>query len=96
MGLVSSTYPAQCFARAVASIRTATSHARGAARTSTTNEFVQSNECEALRHVAELPGGSEVTPPLKAPFPWFGGKRRVAPIVWERLGNVDVYCEPFA
>jgi hypothetical protein len=23
----------------------------------------------------------------KAPFPWFGGKRRVAPVVWAALGG---------
>jgi DNA adenine methylase len=33
---------------------------------------------------------------LKAPFPWFGGKSLVAPIVWERFGDVAVYAEPFA
>jgi hypothetical protein len=33
---------------------------------------------------------------LRAPFPWFGGKRRIAPMVWERLGSPAVYCEPFA
>lgn len=33
---------------------------------------------------------------LRAPFPWFGGKRRVADLVWERLGDVDSYNEPFA
>lgn len=33
---------------------------------------------------------------LKAPFPWFGGKRRVAPIVWQRFGKVRNYVEPFA
>lgn len=33
---------------------------------------------------------------LKAPFPWFGGKSRVAPQVWERFGDVDNYVEPFA
>lgn len=33
---------------------------------------------------------------LKAPFPWFGGKRRVAKQVWEALGEVDNYVEPFA
>jgi site-specific DNA-adenine methylase len=32
---------------------------------------------------------------LRAPFPWFGGKSRVAPIVWERFGNVPNYVEPF-
>lgn len=33
---------------------------------------------------------------LTAPFPWFGGKRRVAHIVWERFGDVPNYVEPFA
>ena len=33
---------------------------------------------------------------MKAPFPWFGGKRRVAADVWAALGDVDNYVEPFA
>lgn len=33
---------------------------------------------------------------LKAPFPWFGGKRRAAPLVWEALGDPGGYIEPFA
>jgi len=38
-----------------------------------------------------------VTEPLKAPFPWFGGKRRCAEAVWSRLGaDVANYVEPFA
>lgn len=32
---------------------------------------------------------------LKAPFPWFGGKRRIAQEVWRRLGPCPVYVEPF-
>ena len=32
---------------------------------------------------------------LKAPFPYFGGKSRVAGLVWERLGNPKNYIEPF-
>lgn len=32
---------------------------------------------------------------LKAPFPWFGGKSRVAGLVWERFGNPSNYVEPF-
>jgi len=32
---------------------------------------------------------------LKAPFPWFGGKSRVADLVWDRFGNVPNYVEPF-
>ena len=33
---------------------------------------------------------------LKAPFPWFGGKSRVAHLVWERFGDPFNYVEPFA
>ena len=33
---------------------------------------------------------------LAAPFPWFGGKRKVAPEVWAALGDPDNYVEPFA
>lgn len=33
---------------------------------------------------------------LKAPFPAFGGKGRVADMVWERLGDPDNFVEPFA
>jgi hypothetical protein len=32
---------------------------------------------------------------LDAPFPWFGGKRRIAPVVWQHFGQVDNYVEPF-
>lgn len=34
--------------------------------------------------------------PLSAPFPWFGGKSRAAPMIWDALGNVANYVEPFA
>ena len=34
--------------------------------------------------------------PLTAPFPYFGGKRRSAPEVWKRFGEVTTYIEPFA
>lgn len=34
--------------------------------------------------------------PLVAPFPWFGGKSRAADVVWQALGAVDNYVEPFA
>jgi len=33
---------------------------------------------------------------LKAPFPWFGGKSRVARQVWDAFGDVPNYVEPFA
>jgi DNA adenine methylase len=32
---------------------------------------------------------------LAAPFPYFGGKRQVAPLIWQALGDVGVYVEPF-
>ena len=37
-----------------------------------------------------------ITTPLKAPFPWFGGKSRAADIIWQRFGDVPNYVEPFA
>ncbi len=37
-----------------------------------------------------------IVKPLRAPFPYFGGKSRVAHLVWQRFGNVDNYVEPFA
>ena len=33
--------------------------------------------------------------PLRAPFPYFGGKRCAASLVWSALGNVRHYVEPF-
>ena len=34
--------------------------------------------------------------PLRAPFPWMGGKSRAAHLIWPRLGDVANYVEPFA
>jgi hypothetical protein len=31
----------------------------------------------------------------KTPFPWFGGKSQAAPLVWQLLGDVPHYVEPF-
>lgn len=48
-----------------------------------------------------LASESEVAEPptlgddMSAPFPYFGGKRRAAAIIWERLGDVVNYIEPF-
>jgi site-specific DNA-adenine methylase len=33
--------------------------------------------------------------PLKAPFSYFGNKKIVSQIVWSRLGNPNIYIEPF-
>lgn len=32
---------------------------------------------------------------VKAPFPYFGGKARAAGAIWDALGDVGGYCEPF-
>lgn len=40
----------------------------------------------------DLPDGEGPKPP----FPYFGGKRRVAGLVWRALGDVQNYVEPFA
>ena len=37
-----------------------------------------------------------VKEPLKAPFPWFGGKSRASELAWARFGAVRNYVEPFA
>ena len=45
--------------------------------------------------IAEEPT-TEYRAPLKAPFPYAGGKSRVAAEVWKRFGDVPNYVEPFA
>ena len=37
----------------------------------------------------------ERTHNLNAPFPYYGGKSAVADIIWEAIGNVKHYIEPF-
>jgi hypothetical protein len=32
---------------------------------------------------------------FKSPYPYFGGKSRIARVVWERLGNVSHFVDPF-
>lgn len=32
---------------------------------------------------------------LRSPYPWFGGKRSIAPEVWRRFGDVRNFVEPF-
>ena len=32
---------------------------------------------------------------LQAPFPYYGGKKTVARLIWERFGRVPNYVEPF-
>ncbi len=35
------------------------------------------------------------SPRIHPPYVWFGGKRKVAGVVWAALGDVDHYVEPF-
>lgn len=39
---------------------------------------------------------TEANPELRAPYPWAGGKARAAALIWEALGDVPNYVEPFA
>ena len=32
---------------------------------------------------------------LRAPYPWFGGKAKIAPLVWDRFGDVPNFVDPF-
>lgn len=34
--------------------------------------------------------------PIKSPYPFFGGKSRIAKVIWNGLGEVSNYVEPFA
>lgn len=40
-------------------------------------------------------GAHKTAREIKTPFPYFGGKARVAPLVWQLLGDVPNYVEPF-
>jgi hypothetical protein len=33
--------------------------------------------------------------PLKSPYPYFGGKSRIAPLIWQAFGNPANFVEPF-
>lgn len=39
---------------------------------------------------------TKINAELKAPFPYFGGKRQAAPLIWGALGDPSGYVEPFA
>jgi len=59
----------------------------------------------SLGGIQAIPGGErgccdsasrgQAMPPLKAPFPYFGGKSGIAHAVWERFGRVPNFVEPF-
>ena len=43
----------------------------------------------------DIEHGKGLVAPLAAPFPYFGGKAAIASKVWQRLGDVPNYVEPF-
>ena len=58
---------------------------------------------DRMPHVKSDPSGQGVSSQrlssptdLRAPFPWYGGKRRWADRIIARFGAVDIYSEPFA
>lgn len=67
----------------------------GQAEPGAVEERAEDDHGEALHNSWGIRAMNNVAP-LKAPFIWFGGKRRVADIVWRALGDVDNYVEPFA
>lgn len=52
-------------------------------------------EQSAIRNLADGASRDTQSAMLRAPFPWFGGKRRVAHEVWARFGYVKNFIEPF-
>lgn len=42
-----------------------------------------------------VPNGDDSMTILKAPYPYFGGKSKVAPVVWQYLGDVPNFIDPF-
>lgn len=46
-------------------------------------------------YYTDMHDADQMADALKAPFPWFGGKSKVAGLVWERFGEVENYVEPF-
>lgn len=45
--------------------------------------------------VLSAPSSTPPCPPLSAPFPYFGGKRAIAPLLWQALGDVPNFVDPF-
>src|SRR5262245_33082257 len=38
---------------------------------------------------------TRLDPTLKAPYPYFGGKTAAAPLIWQALGHVPHFIDPF-
>lgn len=50
---------------------------------------------QGMTDALDVTDAAQAPGPQKAPFPYFGGKSRVADEVWTRFGNVHTYVEPF-
>ena len=55
--------------------------------------FTSSGPSASGVQAGRAPGAGDAT---RAPFPWSGGKRRWAELIWSKLGDPGVYAEPFA
>ena len=58
------------------------------------NDDLEFSLLEGVKGANNKPGGS-VFERIKTPFPYFGGKTKVAPEIWRRFGDVKNYVEPF-
>lgn len=56
----------------------------------------EDDDTEVIPSLEERYGPLPPPSGLLAPFPYFGGKLRIAPLVWKRFGDVRSYVEPFA
>lgn len=56
----------------------------------------EDDDAEVIPSLEERYGPLPPPSGLLAPFPYFGGKLRIAPLVWKRFGDVRSYVEPFA
>ena len=56
--------------------------------------FGHAENATACKYTCQYTRGVGVTVELTAPFPYFGGKRRAAPMIWDALGDPGGYVEP--
>lgn len=59
----------------------------------TARQLTKDGRTTSSQQKSSLPGAPRES--LSAPFPYFGGKSRIAPLIWQALGDPRVYIEPF-
>lgn len=57
--------------------------------------MVAKNHMDEILELHTMNQEQEMSANLKAPFPYFGGKTMIAETVWQYLGDVKQYIEPF-